>query len=50
MGSVCALKCDLLIILTMRFCRITRRRNKAAEIGFIGRSPNDIAVVKIRIN
>ena len=24
--------------------------NKAAEIGFMGRSPNDIAVVKIRIN
>ena len=24
--------------------------NKAAEIGFIGQSPNYIAVVKIRIN
>ena len=45
MGSGSALKCDLLMILIMRFCR-----KKTAEIGFIGRSPNYFAAIKLRIN
>ena len=50
MGSESALKCDLLMILIMRFCRKKTYRKKRAEIGFIGRSLNYFAAIKLRIN